>query len=140
VKVNLAEACSAVGRPEMHCEDETATPAQLVAEGLAVCRRLLDAGATGAVLTLGAAGATAVLDGAQWHVHSRPVRAVNPVGSGDCFAAGLVLALQRGDDPAAALRLAAGAGAANATSPYNGDVDRALAEELAGGAYAGPPA
>ena len=62
------------------------------------------------------------------------------MGSGDCFAAGLVLALQRGDGPAAALRLAAGAGAANATSPYNGDVDRALAEELAGGACAGPPA
>ena len=67
------------------------------------------------------------------------MKAVNPVGSGDCFAAGLMLALQRGDDPAAALRLAAGAGAANAVSPYNGDVDRTLAAELAGDAYAGPP-
>lgn len=141
VKVNLAEACSAVGRPEMHCDDEkSATPAQLVAEGLELCRRLLKAGAAGAVLTLGAVGAAAVLDGAEWHAYTGPVKAVNPVGSGDCFAAGLTLTLQRGDDPAAALRLAAGAGAANAASPYNGDVDRALAEELAGGAYAGPPA
>ena len=141
VKVNLAEACSAVGRPEMHCDDEkSAAPAQLVGEGLELCRRLLEAGTAGAVLTLGAAGATAILDGAERHVHTRPVNAVNPVGSGDCFAAGLTLSLQRGDGPAAALRLAAGAGAANATSPYNGDVDRALAEELAGGAYAGPPA
>ena len=65
---------------------------------------------------------------------------MNPVGSGDCFAAALALALQRGDDSAAALRLAAGAGAANAASPYNGDVDPALARELAGDASAGPPA
>ena len=138
--MNLAEACSAVGTPEMHCDDEKrATPAELVAEGLVLCRRLIDAGAAGAVLTLGAAGAAAVLDGADWHAYTRPVKAMNPVGSGDCFAAGLTLALERGDDTAAALRLAAGAGAANAVSPYNGDVDRALAEELAGGAYAGPP-
>jgi 1-phosphofructokinase family hexose kinase len=141
VKVNLAEACSAVGRPEMHCADEkSAPPAQLVAEGLELCRRLLEAGAGAAVLTLGAAGAAAVLDGADWHTYTQPVNAVNPVGSGDCFAAGLTLALQRGDGPAAALRLATGAGAANAVSPYNGDVDRALAEGLAGGGYAGPPA
>ena len=66
VKVNLAEACSAVGVPEMHCDDEkSATAAQLVAEGLELCRRLVEAGAAGAVLTLGAAGAVAVLDGAE---------------------------------------------------------------------------
>ena len=139
VKVNLEEACSAVGLPEMPSDDDkTATPDELVAEGLELCRRLVAAGASGAALTLGAAGAVALLDGAPWRVSTRPVRALNPVGSGDCFAAGLTLALQRGESPAAALRLAAGAGAANAVSPYNGDVDAALAEELAGGAYAGP--
>ena len=140
VKVNLAEACSAVGAPEARCDDEEeAAPEALEAEGLELCRRLLEAGAAGAVLTLGAAGAVAVVDGAEWRVATRQVRAVNPVGSGDCFAAGLTLALQRGERTAAALRLAAAAGAANAVSPYNGDVDPALAEELAGEAYAGPP-
>ena len=140
VKVNLAEACSAVGAPEARCDDEEeAAPEALEAEGLELCRRLLEAGADGAVLTLGAAGAVAVVDGAEWRVATRQVRAVNPVGSGDCFAAGLTLALQRGEGTAAALRLAAAAGAANAVSPYNGDVDPALAEELAGEAYAGPP-
>jgi 1-phosphofructokinase family hexose kinase len=140
VKVNLAEACSAVGESGAQCADEKeAAPGELEAEGFGLCRRLLDAGAGGAVLTLGAAGAVAVLGGAEWRVATRPVRAVNPVGSGDCFAAGLTLALQRGGDAATALRLAAAAGAANATSPYNGDVDRALAEELAGGAWARPP-
>ena len=82
---------------------------QLVAEGLELCRRLVAAGAAGAVLTLGAAGA--------WRRPGRRrvarrargrCKAVNPVGSGDCFAAGLMLALQRGDGAAAALRLAAG--------------------------------
>ena len=140
VKVNLAEACSAVGAPGTHCDDEKqSAPERLVAEGLELCRRLLEAGAAGAVLTLGAAGATALLGGATWQVSTRAVISVNSVGSGDCFAAGLTLALQRGEGAAAALRLAVAAGAANATSPYNGEVDPALVEELAGGAFAGPP-
>jgi 1-phosphofructokinase family hexose kinase len=141
VKVNLAEACTAVGEPEAQCDDEQAAGRdRLVAEGVALAQRLCDAGAAGAVLTLGAAGAAGVLEGAAWQVATPAVHAVNPVGSGDCFAAALTLALQRGDDTAAALRLAAAAGGANATSPYNGDVDPALAHELAGGAAAGPPA
>ena len=132
VKVNLPEACSAVGRPEARCEDERrATPAELVAEGLGLCRQLVTAGAAGAVVTLGAAGATAVLDGDPRHVSTPPIRVVSPVGSGDCFAAGLALALSAGEPGEAALRLAAGAAAANATSPYNGDVDPALARRLA---------
>jgi len=140
VKVNLAEACSAVGRPGARCDDEReAAPEVLVAEGLELCRRLMGTGAAGAVLTLGAAGAVAAVDGAEWRVATRRVDAVNPVGSGDSFAAGLTLALQRGEGTAAALRLAAAAGAANAVSPYNGDVDAVLVEELAGEAFAGPP-
>jgi fructose-1-phosphate kinase PfkB-like protein len=82
----------------------------------------------------------AVLDGAEWRVTAPPVSTVNPVGSGDCFAAALVLALQSGEDTVSALRLAAGAGAANAASPYTGHVEPALARELAGAACAGPPA
>ncbi len=140
VKVNLAEACSAVGAPERHCDLKAASPQALVAEGLELCRRLLATGAAGAVITLGAAGATAVLAGAEWRVRAPSVDVVNPVGSGDCFAAGLTLALQRGDGVAAALRLAATAGAANAVSPFNGHVDPALMAELAGGALDGPPA
>jgi tagatose 6-phosphate kinase len=141
VKVNVAEACSAVGATGTHCDDEgRSSPDELVDEGLELARRLCAAGATGAVLTLGAAGAAGVLVGEEWQVTTPPVRAVNPVGSGDCFAAALALALQRGEEVAAALRLAAAAGAANATSPYNGCVDPALASELAGGAAAGPPA
>lgn len=139
VKVNLAEACSAVGRLDDPCDDEKrASREALVAEGLGLCRRLVKAGAEDAVVTLGAAGAVGLLDDHEWQVHTRPITVVNPVGSGDCFAAGLVLAFERGDDVAAVLALAAGAAAANATSPFNGAVDPALASELAGGAEAGP--
>ncbi|NLE22764.1 MAG: hypothetical protein GX624_08305 [Actinobacteria bacterium] len=140
VKVNLAEACSVIGNAAEGCTDEKdGAPEQLAAEGLELCRRLVTAGARGAVLTLGPAGAVAVLDGAEWHVTTPAVRAVNPVGSGDCFAAALVLALQRGDDTAAALRQAAAAGAANAASALTGHVDPALAERLADRASAGRP-
>ena len=109
-----------------------------MAEGLELARRLCAAGAAGAMLTLGAAGAAGVLGGEEWRVTTPPVRAVNPVGSGDCFSAGLTLALQRGEGVAAALRLAAAAGAANAASPYNGCVDPELARELAGRACRRP--
>ena len=142
VKVNAAEARTvAAAPPEARCGDEAGASADsLVIEGLELAGRLCDAGAAGAVITLGAAGATGVLDHEEWRVATPPVRAVNTVGSGDCFSAGLTLALQRGEGAAAALRLAAAAGAANAVSRYNGCVDPALVAELAGGAAAGPPA
>ena len=140
VKVNLAEACSVVGGAAQACADEKdGAPEQLAAEGLELCRRLVAAGAGGAVLTLGAAGAVALLDGAEWRVTTPAVRAVNPVGSGDCFAAALVLALQRGDDTATALRLAGAAGAANAASALTGHLDPVLASRLAGRSRAGRP-
>jgi 1-phosphofructokinase family hexose kinase len=137
VKVNLAEACSVVGGPGVQCDEQAAGRDLLVEEAGALARRLCRAGAGAALLTLGAAGAAGVLDGAAWEVATPAVHAVNPVGSGDCFAAALALALQRGEGAAEALRLAAGAGAANATSAYNGDVDPALARKLAGEATAG---
>jgi tagatose 6-phosphate kinase len=137
VKVNVAEACSAVASPGVRCDDEKpASTAELMAEGLELAARLREAGAQEAVLTLGAAGAAGVLGGEAWQVTAPAVRAVNPVGSGDCFSAALTFALQRGDGVAAALRLAAAAGAANAASPYNGDVDPRLVARLAAEASA----
>jgi len=140
VKVNLAEACSAVGEPEAHCLDERLASAdELAAEALELSRRLVAAGAGGTVVTAGAAGAAGLIGGAEWRVRTAPITVVNPVGSGDCFAAALLLGFERGDPPAVALALAAGAAAANATTVRNGEVDPALARELAGGAYVGPP-
>jgi fructose-1-phosphate kinase PfkB-like protein len=54
-----------------------------------------------------------------------------PVGSGDAFLAGLVVALDRGAGWADALCAALGAGAANAEQPGAGRLERARAERLA---------
>ena len=54
-----------------------------------------------------------------------------PVGSGDAFLAGLVVALDRGAGWPEALAAGLGAGAANAEQPGAGRLDRARAEELA---------
>lgn len=70
--------------------------------------------ATPVALTLGADGALLVASGGAWWAHPPRIAAVSPVGSGDSFLAGLVVALDRSDTPAAALRSAAAAGAANA--------------------------
>jgi fructose-1-phosphate kinase PfkB-like protein len=59
------------------------------------------------------------------------VRGRYPVGSGDAFLAGLVAALDRGDDWPAALALALGAATANAELPGAGRLDPARAAALA---------
>jgi 1-phosphofructokinase family hexose kinase len=141
IKVNLAEACSAVGEPPSVCADPGAAgPEGLAAAGLELSRRLVAAGAGGAVVTLGAAGAAGLIDGGEWLVRTPPVQAVNTVGSGDCFAAALLLGFERGDGAEDALRVAAGAAAANAAAPLTGCFDLALARDLAARAVAGAPA
>lgn len=139
IKVNFAEACTVVGTPG-DCVDEELTPAEeLAGRGLALCRRLVAAGAGEAAVTLGAAGSVAILGGAAWRVMTPPVHTRNSVGSGDCYAAALLDALERRLPAKAALAAAAGAGGANAASPLTGHFDLDLARELAGLACVGPP-
>jgi len=97
------------------------------------------AGAGGAVVTLGPGGAAGLIDGGEWLVRTPPVQAVNTVGSGDCFAAGLLLGFERGDGTEAMLRAAAGAAAANAASPLTGHFEPALARDLAARAVVARP-
>lgn len=68
------------------------------------------------VVTAGTAGSWAVADDDTWRISAGPVGGF-PVGSGDCFLAGLVTQLGRSSDLDRALAAAAGAAAANATSP-----------------------
>ena len=63
-----------------------------------------------------------------------------PVGSGDAFLAGLVVALDGGAGWPEALRAALGAGAANAERPGAGRLDRSRAAELAEQAAVTPAA
>ncbi len=82
-----------------------------------------------AVVTRGADGAVLVApDGSAW-AGTLYVSEPYPVGSGDSFLAGLIVALDRGDGWPEALALALGAGTANAEVPGAGrlDPDRAIA-------------
>lgn len=122
VKVNRGEAVELTGLGET-------TP---VPELLAAVRAL-----TGGlvVVTDGAAGAWAT-DGRRLLRAGLPERRGRfPVGSGDSFLGGLLVALDRGDDLARALALATAAGTANAQTPgaavLDPDLVRRLAPEVA---------
>jgi 1-phosphofructokinase family hexose kinase len=115
VKLNAAEAAHATG-----LDDAPAAAEELH-------RR--SGGA--AIVTRGEEGAVLVApDGAR--LEGRTAAAgPYPVGSGDAFLAGLVVALDRGAGWPDAFRAALGAGAANAELPGAGRLHRARAEELA---------
>jgi tagatose 6-phosphate kinase len=103
------------------------------AEMMKAMRELSERGAQRVVVTAGKEPALA-FDGKQfWRVVSPQIRAVNPIGSGDAFTAGLVSRLIRGDDLGEACRWGSAAGAANALTPMPGEVDRPEVERLAPG-------
>ncbi len=140
VKVNFAEACSAVGALRGLCEDaECLAGVELGAEGLELARRLVAAGAHDAMVTLGAAGAVGLIGGREWRVQTPPIDVRNAVGSGDCFAAALIAGFESGAAIEVSLAAAAGVSAANAASPFTARFDPDLARELAGLACVGPP-
>jgi tagatose 6-phosphate kinase len=120
VKPNRAELAATTGR-------------DLPDEG-ALCgamRELAERGAARVVVTAGA-GATLAFDGRTfWRVLPPAVRAVNPIGSGDAFTAGLVAGLLRGLDLGESCRLGAAAGTANALHVLAGEVQEGLVPALA---------
>jgi 1-phosphofructokinase family hexose kinase len=99
---------------------------------MSAMRELGDRGAQRVVVTAGK-GPTLAFDGRNfWRVQAPRIDAVNPIGSGDAFAAGLVWRLLRGEDLGEACRWAAAVGAANALTPMSGEVHRDDVERLAG--------
>jgi tagatose 6-phosphate kinase len=91
---------------------------------------LCERGAQRVVVTAGSE-ATLAFDGKNfWRVVSSHLKAVNPIGSGDAFTAGLVSHLLRGDDLGEACRWAGAAGAANALTLMPGEVNREDIERL----------
>ena len=69
-----------------------------------------------------------------WRIISPQIKAVNPIGSGDAFAAAMVSRLLRGDDLGEACRWGAAAGAANALTPMPGELNRDDVDRLITGA------
>jgi tagatose 6-phosphate kinase len=91
-------------------------------EVMSAMRELRERGAQRVVITAGKEPVLA-FDGARfWRIHAPRITAVNPIGSGDAFTAGLVWRLLRGDDLGEACRWASAAGAANALTLMAGEV------------------
>ena len=123
VKVNTAEAAGLLGRPAEGAEDALAACAQL--------RELAGGDGRAGVVTRGAEGVSAVAPDGVRYEGVLYERGRYPVGSGDAFLAGLVVALERDDPWPDALRLALGAAAANAELPGAGALDAARTKSLA---------
>lgn len=129
VTPNLAEAEAALHG----VSDEAVEVSGADARGAAVAaaQGLRDAGARGALVTVGRHGVGgADRDGAFW-IAAPSVAEVNPVGAGDSFVAGLAVALERGDDLRAAALCGVATGSASVAHPVAGGVDPALVPELA---------
>ena len=123
VRVNATEAAELTG-----LATDTSTGA---AEAAGAIRERIGGDGRAAIVTLGRKGAVlAAPDGASWRGALDAVGPY-PVGSGDAFLAGLVTALDSGETWPDALRVALGAGAANAEIPGAGRLDRDRAAQLA---------
>lgn len=77
-------------------------------------------------VTLGSRGAIAFIEGRGYRVIPPFIKAVNTVGCGDSFMAGMAFAEERGLSVVEKLRIAAGSAAANAMSDKAGHIDYGL--------------
>jgi tagatose 6-phosphate kinase len=100
-------------------------------EVMLAMRELHERGAQRVVVTAGR-DATLAFDGRNfWQIIPPHIEAVNPIGSGDAFTAGLVWRLVAGDDLGEACRWGSAAGAANALTAMAGEVNRENVDRLA---------
>ncbi len=133
VTPNLAEALGVLGQGSDDHEPVEAEGDDARRRGVDAAQALRSAGARAAVVTCGSHGAAgADADGGFW-VPAPSVDQVNPIGAGDAFAAGLGVALERGDDLRTAVTQAVATGAASVASPLAGHVDPRLLAALAPG-------
>jgi len=85
-------------------------------------RKAVELGARWVVVTMGAEGVIASDGKGFWRVPIPKVDVVNPIGSGDAFAAGLAVSLAVGPPMPEAMVLATACGVANAMTPVAGRV------------------
>ncbi len=91
-------------------------------EVCAAMRRACELGAGNVVVTLGAEGAMTFDGAAAYRIWVPKLEAVNTIGSGDAFSAGLAVGLVEGKELAEAARLGAACGCANAMTNLAGEV------------------
>ena len=119
VKPNREELAATVARP-------VETEADVI-EGI---REVVQRGAQRVVVTAGRNATLASDGGRLWRIEAPVIPALNPIGSGDAFTAGLVWRLLQGQDLGEACRWATAAGAANATGLMPGELERDQVERL----------
>ena len=120
VKPNRSELAASVGH---ELKDD--------ADVINAMRELHEQGARQVAVTAGAKP-TLGFDGKDfWRIPVPQIKAVNPIGSGDAFTAGLVSRLVRGDDLGEACRWGNAAGAANALTAMPGEVNPSEVERFA---------
>lgn len=135
VTPNLDEARSALamrehGAAPSAVEGIDPDPATARRDAVEAARRLRRHGPAAVLVTAGSHGvAGADADGAFW-AGAPSVPLVNPIGAGDCFAAGLAVALEKGRPLREAVLVAVASGSASVTTPLAGEVDAALMNEL----------
>jgi 1-phosphofructokinase family hexose kinase len=99
---------------------------------ISAMRELGERGAQRVVVTAGKEPTLAFDGRSFWTVKAPRIDVVNPIGSGDAFAAGLLWRLLRGEDLGEACRWAAAVGAANALTTMAGEVHPDDVKRLAG--------
>jgi 1-phosphofructokinase family hexose kinase len=119
VKPNRDEAARLLGRRILGTADALDAARAIAARGI---RRI--------VISLGEDGAVVSWDDRLARVEVPRQDVASAVGSGDCFVGGLAVALSRGEDADAALRLGAACGAANVRTREPGWCDRADVERI----------
>lgn len=119
VKPNRTELAATLGRD---LQDESAV--------LSGMRELCGRGAERVVVTAGKEPILAFDGRSYWRIHAPRIDAVNPIGSGDAFTAGLTWSLVRGENLGEACRWAAAAGAANALTLMAGEAQPSDVERL----------
>lgn len=120
VKPNRSELAATLDRP---LENEAAV--------LTAMRDLHAHGAQRVVVTAGKDPTLAFDGNHAWRIHPPRINALNPIGSGDAFTAGLVWRLLRGEDLGEAGRWATAAGAADALTLLPGELTLTEVERLA---------
>jgi len=119
VKPNRKELAATLGRA-LNNESEV----------LGAMRELAQRGAQRVVVTAGTA-ATLAFDGQNfWRLIPPRINIVNPIGSGDAFAAGLMAKLARGADLGEACRWGTAAAAANALTLMPGEINWEIIKKL----------
>ncbi len=119
VKPNVSELSKTVRRP-LASEDDIWN----------AMRELQDLGATSVVVSRGMEPTLAVFKDEQFRVRPASESVVNPIGCGDCLAAGIAWQLSRGADFSTLLQYGSAAAAANLQQLLPARIDAARVQEL----------